>query len=99
MTTWLYKEFINILAIFEPKKELEEISKTPYLFAKNYGDEEFLRAFIPYAKEKQLVLDREITVLNKSLLMQNIFEKAMNFPYYMQQNIERYKAIGAIRLG
>lgn len=52
---------------FVPQKELEEISKTPYLFAKNYGDEEFLRAITPYAKAKQNVSDREITVLNERL--------------------------------
>lgn len=52
---------------FVSQKELEEISKTPYLFAKNYEDEEFLRAIIPYSKAKQNVSDREITVLNERL--------------------------------
>lgn len=47
--------------------EADKIGETPYLYAKNYSDKEFLAAIAPYAKERQEVSNRNISVIDKKL--------------------------------
>lgn len=50
-----------------PQAELDNFARTPYLFAKNYPKEDFLKAITQYAKEKQNVSEMNINVVNKKL--------------------------------
>ncbi len=44
------------------QEELNEMAKSPYMFSMNYGDEEFIRAIEPYAKQLQKVEDVQVNI-------------------------------------